>query len=87
MARAPGATVEHDHDHDHGHDHGDETRRIHTGHGVVALEVFENGVPPRWRLRTERGHAWAAGDVTVVTEHPRQSASRRSPSPTEASLL
>ncbi len=60
----------HDHDHDHHHDHGVETRRIDTGHGVVALEVFEDGVPPRWRLRTERGHAWAASDVTVVTERP-----------------
>jgi nickel/cobalt exporter len=69
-------TVEALHGHDHRHDHGDhahdgdETRRIDTGHGVVALEVFEDGVPPRWRLRTERGHAWAAGDVTVITERP-----------------
>jgi len=30
--------------------------------------VFEDGVPPRWRIRTERGHAWKAGDVTIVTE-------------------
>ena len=66
-----GADEGHDHSHGHDHaDHGDETRRIDTGHGVVALEVFEDGVPPRWRLRTERGHAWAAGDVTIVTERP-----------------
>ncbi len=69
-------TVDHGHDHSHGHDDGDhphhsnETRRIDTGHGVVTLEVFEDGVPPRWRLRTERGHAWDAGNVTVVTERP-----------------
>lgn len=69
-------TVDHGHDHGHGHDHHDytdtgaETRRIDTGHGVITLEVFEDGVPPRWRLRTEHGHAWEAGDVTVVTERP-----------------
>lgn len=34
------------------------------------MEVFENGVPPRWRIRTERGHAWAARDVTIATERP-----------------
>lgn len=62
-----------DHHHDHGdHHHHDEVRRIDTGHGVVVLEVFEDGVPPRWRLRTERGHGWAAGDVIVVTERPDQ---------------
>jgi nickel/cobalt exporter len=58
------------HDHLHDHDHGDEVRRIDTGHGTVTLEVFEDGVPPRWRLKTERGQAWAAGDVAVVTERP-----------------
>lgn len=62
---------DHGHDHGHGgHAHGDDIRRIDTGHGVVAIEVFEDGVPPCWRIRTERGHAWAAGDVTVVTERP-----------------
>jgi nickel/cobalt exporter len=72
----------HDHDHDHGHGHGhgeghahghghgEEVRRIDTGHGVVALEVFEDGVPPRWRLRSERGPHWAAEDVTVETMRP-----------------
>ena len=45
-----------------------ETRRIDTGHGVMALEVFEDGVPPRWRIRTESGHGWPAEAVTVETE-------------------
>ncbi len=58
------------HDHEHGHRHGEEVRRIDTGHGVLALEIFETGVPPRWRLRCERGHGWAAKDVTVETERP-----------------
>jgi len=59
----------HDHDHDHGHD---DVKRIDTGHGVVRLEVFEDGVPPRFRLVREgtRGHAWSADQVQVVTERP-----------------
>jgi nickel/cobalt transporter (NicO) family protein len=60
----------HDHHHDHGHSHGEDIRRIDTGHGVIAIEVFEDGVPPRWRIRSEKDHAWAARDVTVVTERP-----------------
>ena len=59
------------HSHDHGHHHhGEEVRRIDTGHGVVALEVFEDGVPPRWRLRTESGHGWPASSVTAETVRP-----------------
>ncbi len=58
------------HDHEHGHRHGEEVRRIDTGHGVLALEIFETGVPPRWRLRCKSGRGWAAKDVTVETERP-----------------
>lgn len=64
----PEASHHHDHDHDHHHDHDDEVRKINTGHGVMALEVFEDGVPPRFRIRFETGHGWHANDVTVVTE-------------------
>ncbi|MXP65208.1 nickel/cobalt efflux transporter RcnA [Roseomonas sp. M0104] len=53
--------------HHHGHHHEDEIRRIDTGHGVMALEVFESGAPPRWRVRFERGQGWPAGAVTVET--------------------
>jgi len=58
------------HDHAHGHHHGGEIRRIDTGHGLLALEIFETGVPPRWRVRAEDGHGWAATDVTIETERP-----------------
>ena len=55
-----------DHDHGHGHRHGhahgdhdhqdhDELREIATASGVVRLEVFEDGAPPRFRLRAETG--------------------------------
>ncbi len=50
--------------------HHDDIRRIDTGHGVVALEVFEDGVPPRWRIRFESGHGWRAGEVTLETRRP-----------------
>ncbi|MCQ9156486.1 nickel/cobalt efflux transporter [Acidomonas methanolica] len=74
--RLAAAAEHHDHGHhDHGHHHGEEVRRIDTGHGVMVLEVFEDGVPPRWRIRFESGHGWAAGDVSVVTE--RADASRQ----------
>jgi len=55
--------------HDHGHD---EVKRIDTGHGVVRLEVFEDGVPPRFRLfhESKHSHIWTADQVKVVTERP-----------------
>ncbi len=72
--RAKAASSGHDHGHGHhhghGHSHGEDIRRIDTGHGGIAIEVFEEGAPPRWRIRSERGHAWVAQDVTIVTERP-----------------
>jgi len=58
------------HGHSHGHGHGEETRRIDTGHGMLVLEIFETGQPPRWRVRTESGSSWAAKDVMLETERP-----------------
>ncbi|NJL07682.1 MAG: nickel/cobalt efflux transporter RcnA [Methylacidiphilales bacterium] len=49
------------------HSHGADRRRIDTGHGAVALEVFEHGVPPRWRLHVLSEHPWTADDVRVTT--------------------
>jgi nickel/cobalt transporter (NicO) family protein len=62
--------VRHAEAHHHHHHYDAETRRIDTGHGMLALEVFEDGVPPRWRIRFESGHGWDAGDVALVTERP-----------------
>jgi nickel/cobalt exporter len=59
----------HSHDHDHHHYH-DEPKRVDTGHGTVRLEVFETGVPPRFRLHTESGHGWSASEVEVTTARP-----------------
>ncbi|CAB3973226.1 high-affinity nickel-transporter [Burkholderia cenocepacia] len=59
------------HDHDH-HDHGDEAKLIDTGHGVVRLEVFEDDVPPRFRLYRQgrHSHVWSADEVRIETERP-----------------
>lgn len=57
----------------HGHDHQhEEVKHIDTGHGVVRLEVFEQGVPPRFRLYLESGHGhnWQAEQVRIETERP-----------------
>ena len=63
----------HGHSHDHGghHHHGEESRRIDTGHGIVNLEVFEDGVPPRFRVRFEGKNLVPHGQaVTIETERP-----------------
>ena len=64
------------HDH-HGHAHGghdhqdhDGPRAIVTASGVARLEVFEDGVPPRFRLRAEAGPALIAQAVTTETVRP-----------------
>lgn len=57
-------------DHDHGHDHHhDESKLIDTGHGVVRLDVFEDSVPPRFRLYREskHRHVWSASEVHIET--------------------
>jgi cation diffusion facilitator family transporter len=49
-----------------GHDH-DEVHRITTAAGIVVLEVFEDGVPPHFRLRVEAGPALSAQAASVET--------------------
>ena len=63
--------------HDHGHAHGshghsdhDEEHRIETDGGMLVLSVFEDGVPPVFRLRNEAGAALPAGPVTMETVRP-----------------
>ncbi len=52
------------------HHHAGEVKTIATRDGQLTLEVFENGVPPHWRIRSERGGLPAAGAVTVETMRP-----------------
>jgi cation diffusion facilitator family transporter len=65
-----------DHHHGHSHAHGsadddhDDSQRIATKAGTVVVEVFEDGVPPRFRLRSEAGPALQAGMTTIETIRP-----------------
>jgi cation diffusion facilitator family transporter len=64
----------HHHGHNHGHtyegyDH-DEAHHITHGTGVVVFEVFEDGVPPRFRLRTEKEAVLVAHTATIETVRP-----------------
>lgn len=71
------AAHQHDHDHSHGHDH-DEVKVIDTGHGVLRLEIVENGVPPRFRLHTppQRGGLLRTAPVTYALETESADGSR-----------
>ncbi|WP_158813353.1 CDF family Co(II)/Ni(II) efflux transporter DmeF [Methylocapsa sp. S129] len=65
----------HSHGHGHSHAHGhavahDETHRIATEDGDVILEVFEDGVPPRFRLRAPSRPALSAQAASVETVRP-----------------
>ncbi|THD52331.1 MAG: cation transporter [Bradyrhizobium sp.] len=60
----------HGHSHGHGHDHGAESRRIAVGQGTLEVEVFEDNVPPRFRVRADTGALPAASDVTIETIRP-----------------
>jgi len=75
-ARAAAGNHRHDHAHVHVHAHAADIRRIDTGHGMIAVELLEDGVPPRWRIRNEQGAHWHAEDVTIETERPDGSRQR-----------
>lgn len=51
----------------HRHHHGGEMREIDTGHGILSLEVFEDGVPPRWRIRSLSGSLPSESAISVDT--------------------
>ena len=61
-----------DHGHAHGHaphDHDhDASHTIATKRGDVVLEIFEDGAPPRFRVRSQAG--LAASEVSVATLRP-----------------
>lgn len=64
---------EQQHARDHHHGHGEAASKcIYTEHGTVELEIFEDGVPPRFRLRRDgrRELQWKADDVTLETQRP-----------------
>jgi cation diffusion facilitator family transporter len=63
--------------HHHGHSHGEtedhaheESHAIETPSGKLLLEVFEDGVPPRFRLRAAQGPAPVASTTHISTTRP-----------------
>ena len=68
-----GAGGSHHHDHGHGGDeHGghDEEHRIETGTGALFLTVFEEGVPPVFRIRSKQELPLRTESMTVQTVRP-----------------
>jgi cation diffusion facilitator family transporter len=61
---------DHAHGHDHGHDHDAETRQIELGQHTLDIEVFEDNVPPRFRVRTDAGTLPGAAELTIETTRP-----------------
>lgn len=76
------------HGHEHSHAFGQrgghggqahEPRRIDTGRGILLLEIFEDGVPPRFRLRSEGNLTPASelGDMAASIEIERPGGARQ----------
>ncbi len=57
---------------EHAHHHHDESQTIDTGHGIMKLDIFEEGVPPCFRLSnvSKNGHIWTAEEVKITTTRP-----------------
>jgi cation diffusion facilitator family transporter len=64
----------HGHGHGHAHNgarhHHDETKIVATPAATLALEIFEDGAPPRFRLRAERGASPGGTAASVETIRP-----------------
>ncbi|AWB21374.1 nickel/cobalt efflux transporter RcnA [Methylobacterium currus] len=61
------------HGHPHRHDrhhHNDEPHPVATRGGLLTLAVFEDGVPPRWHVRSKRGPLPDEAVLTVTTLRP-----------------
>lgn len=59
------------HQHEHHHPH-EEKVHVDTGAGILSLEIFEQDVPPRFRVSNlgPMGRAWTADDMEVETVRP-----------------
>jgi cation diffusion facilitator family transporter len=60
----------HGHAHGHDHEHGEEPRRVALGRSTLEIEVFEDNVPPRFRVSAGIGALPAASDLTIETIRP-----------------
>ncbi|MBB3261922.1 cation diffusion facilitator family transporter [Paraburkholderia bannensis] len=61
----------HDHAHGHGHeddhDHEEDVQRIFGSAGVFAVSIFEDGVPPVFRIKPETAASNVSADAVSVT--------------------
>lgn len=57
----------HDHGHDDEHDHEEEAHRIAGGAGAFTVSIFEDGVPPVFRITPEAAGANLTADAVSVT--------------------
>lgn len=62
----------HSHGHSHGHDEhdNDESKPVETALGTLTLDVFEDGVPPRFRLYADTAPLPEPKQVTIETVRP-----------------
>jgi cation diffusion facilitator family transporter len=60
----------HSHGHGHDHDHGEEPRRIELSTGAFDIEVFEDKVPPRFRVSADLAVLAGVSDVSIETVRP-----------------
>jgi cation diffusion facilitator family transporter len=60
----------HSHGHAHDHDHDDEPHRIALDRSTLEITVFEDNVPPRFRVSAAAGLLPAASEVTIETIRP-----------------
>jgi cation diffusion facilitator family transporter len=60
----------HGHGHAHGHDHDEAPRRIALGRSTLEIAIFEDNVPPRFRVSAEAGQLPAASDMIIETVRP-----------------
>jgi cation diffusion facilitator family transporter len=61
---------DHAHGHGHGHDHDEEIRHIALGRRTLDIEVFEDNVPPRFRVSTAAGALPGAAELSIETTRP-----------------
>jgi cation diffusion facilitator family transporter len=60
----------HGHSHGHGHDHGEQPRRIELSRRMLEIEVFEDNVPPRFRVMAGAAGLPGASNLTIETVRP-----------------
>ena len=61
-------------DHEEEHDHGDKAQEVRFSSGLARLQIFEEGVPPRFRLSFPEGTSLTAEQVALTTNRGGSSA-------------